>query len=850
MSKSNQTKRWLVPIVAGLAALVIMSLVFAIKDITPFGNHNLLFSDLGGQYLSFFTAYRHALLTHSFQLYSFSQSLGGNALPTIAYYLLSPFNLLILLFPAANIPTGLNVIILVKIMAIAITMTSFLQTHFQTRRWSIAIFGVAFSLSGFVALNYFTIMWLDALIWLPLVIKGLERLVKTGHRGPFFWWLWVSIVTDYYLGYMTCLFVVYYFITQLITMKQPGTSFWQTVKAQHRLIISVVTTAVLSGLSTLFVLIPTGLGMLQTAKSSVQLSYYLPFPQFGLGIFSQLGLGANNYTTRLSHAPTIFSSTLVILLVLVYFVHPKISRQHKWHNGGLLVALLLTMEINTLNTIWHMFQRPAGFPYREAFFVSFVLVMIACEAWLAQPEKINRRWQWLLPTILGAALTLGWLSRHWSSAPLATSTWLLSLGFVLVTASILFITNRRLRVMLLAGTVATELTANGVLNMQYSPLGNQATFVKAYKVEYRQMHSVNDPDGQLYRVENDNTLINQAYNYNTKYRNYNDPMLFNFHDITYYSSTFDNQTRVMLRSLGLFSKNVRRVSSEGLNPVSALLLDIKYDVTLSQNGQSTTETLSQNGLGFTATDAFANLNLHPSSAITNQENILQSLIPSNSPYFAKPTVLSDQVKVDPKATTYHDLHTVKLRVNTSGDLYYDDTAGQTKYSTMRVNGKLIPSKFNADGDVTLRDLGSFKKGTVVTLTVKRTSKTLGSKVHLGSLDATKFIRLTHSLKKESFTPTYHVTGTQTVVSGTVNNKSNQHWLYVAIPADSGWQASVNGQSVTTKTVLGGMLAVPITAGQNQVKLVYHVPGFRAGLAISAASLLIFGAVVYFRRQKN
>lgn len=850
MSKSNQTKRWLVPIVASIAAIVIMSLVFTIKGVTPFGNHNLLFSDLGGQYLSFFTAYRHALLTHSFQLYSFSQSLGGNALPTIAYYLLSPFNLLILLFPAASIPTGLNLIILLKIGAIALTMTSFLQSHFQTRRRSVAVFGVAFSLSGFVALNYFTIMWLDALIWLPLVIQGLEHLVKTGHRGPFFWWLWVSIVTDYYLGYMTCLFVVYYFITQLVAMKQPGKSFWQTVKDQQALVLRVITTAVLSGLSTLFVLIPTGLGMLQTAKSTVQLSYYLPFPQFGLSALSQLGLGANNYTTRLSHDPTIFSSTLVILLVLVYFVHPKISRQHKWHMGGLLAALLLTMEINTLNTIWHMFQRPAGFPYREAFFVSFVLVMIACEAWLAQPEKISHRWQWALPMGLGVALTLGWLARLKTTAPLATSTWLLTLAFVAVTAVSLFVTSRRLRVLLLAGTVATELTANGVLTMQHSPLGNQATFVKAYNAEYQQMHSVNDPDGQLYRVENDNTLINQAYNYNTKYRNYNDPMLFNFHDITYYSSTFDNQTRLMLKSLGLFSKNVRRVSSEGLNPVSALLLDIKYDVTLSQNGQSTTETLSQNGLGFTATDAFTKLKLSATSAIVNQENILQSLLPSNAPYFAKTTVLSDHVTVDPKATTYHDLHTVKLRVNSTGDLYYDDTAGRTKYTTMRVNGKLVPTKFNADGDVTLRDLGSFNKGSIVTLTVKRTSKTLGAHVHLASLDQAKFIQLTQNLQKESFKPTYHVTGTQTVVSGTVNNRSNQHWLYVAIPAGNGWHASVNGQSVTMKTVLGGMLAVPITAGKNQVKLVYHVPGFRAGIAISAASLLIFGAVVYYRRKKD
>ncbi|MBU7446417.1 YfhO family protein, partial [Lactiplantibacillus plantarum] len=177
MWPNYQTRRWQVAVTAGLLSLAIMGIVFAIWGITPFGNHNLLISDMGGQYLSFFTAYRHAILTHSFQLYSFSQSLGGNALPTIAYYLLSPFNILMLLFPAANLPTGLSLLIMLKISLIAVTMTAFLQTHFQTKRWSTAIFGVAFSLSGFVALNYFTIMWLDALIWLPLVIQGLDHLI-------------------------------------------------------------------------------------------------------------------------------------------------------------------------------------------------------------------------------------------------------------------------------------------------------------------------------------------------------------------------------------------------------------------------------------------------------------------------------------------------------------------------------------------------------------------------------------------------------------------------------------------------------------------------------------------------
>lgn len=127
MLKPLQKRGWTRPVAAGVLALVIMSMVFTVKGVTPFGSHNLLISDMGGQYLSFFTAYRHALLEHNFQLYSFSQSLGGSAVPTVAYYLLSPFNLLILLFPAASLPTGLSIIIMVKIAMIAVTMTWFLE---------------------------------------------------------------------------------------------------------------------------------------------------------------------------------------------------------------------------------------------------------------------------------------------------------------------------------------------------------------------------------------------------------------------------------------------------------------------------------------------------------------------------------------------------------------------------------------------------------------------------------------------------------------------------------------------------------------------------------------------------
>ncbi|MFB9770022.1 YfhO family protein [Lactiplantibacillus modestisalitolerans] len=842
--------KWSRTIAASLLALVLISVIFAFQGVTPFGNHNLLISDMGGQYLSFFTAYRHALLNHSLQLYSFSQSLGGSVVPTVAYYLLSPFNLLILPFPAANIPTGLSLIIMVKIAAIAFTMALFLQWHYHTASFKTVLLANAYALCGFVTLNYFTIMWLDALIWLPLVILGLEHLIQTGRPGMFFGWLWLSIVTDYYLGYMTCLFVIYYFIYQLAEMRAPRQSFWQSLKMQAPLIRKVALTGFLSGLSSLFLLIPTLLGMLKTAKTAVNLDNYLPTIQFGPSVFSQLGLGANDFATRLAHAPTLFSSTLVLLLVLVFFAHPDLQPAHRRHVAGLVVALFLTMAIRTLDTAWHMFQRPAGFPYREAFFFSFVLVMIACEAWLANPRRLAPKWRvavLLVPLVL---LISGWFSRQAQGNPLPLSTGIASLLIVIITANGLFAAQRWLRVSVIPSILAVELVGNAVLNMQGSPYGNQKVYAEAYRTEYRQMQAVDDPEGQLYRVENRNTLINRAYNYDSQYRNYNDPMLFNFHDIAYYSSTFNNQTRQFLTNLGLFSKNVRRVSSEGLNPVSELLLGVKYNVTLNAvSNASTTRTASYAGMGFPVGLPFTRLTLKPHQALPNQEKILQSLRPQPQPYFNQATVLKDRVTYDQHAASYPYLHRLTLRVTASGRLFYDDPHPDSKYTTMRVNGQLVPTKFNANGGTVIRTLGTFKRGDVVQLTVKRTTKQWRH-VRLASLDQRHFDTVVRAAQAQAFIPRYHAVGLNTVVSGRINNQRHAPYLYVAIPSDAGWQVRVNGRKVTShvKTVLGGMLAVPLAAGTNQVQLVYHVPGARIGIAISLLSLLSFAGLTWRWRR--
>ncbi|WP_033613919.1 YfhO family protein [Lactiplantibacillus fabifermentans] len=835
MSINRISRFWRAPLLASGLTLLVLVTVFSYQQITPFGDHNFLISDMGTQYLSFFTSYRHALIYHNFQFYSFSQSLGGSLVPTVAYYLMSPFNLIVLGFSAADLPIAITIILMSKITAIGFTMTYWLQRHFHTTQIMTALLGTAFALCGFVAMNYFDLMWLDALIWLPLIIDGLDRLLNDGQAGRFFWWLWVSIVTDFYLGYMTILFIGYYLIYQLFETKQ--TNWRDDLRQRWPRLREIILTGLLSVVSALFILIPTALGLMQTAKSSHAWQIFLPVPQFGTDIFSQLALGANTYQNRLTHAPTIFSTTAVILLVGAFFTLPSIKRTTKVHTAWFLGALLLSMGIELFNTIWHLFQQPEGFPFRNAFFFSFALIMIAMQAWQAGPQHVTPAWRWRLTLGLSGLLLIGWVTNWLLQFKIPVTTLMLSLVSVALTALVLWTTKRWWQTSGLAVIMLSELGGNFSLSMANTSFGSQAMYQQAYSSEYTQMTAVNDPDGQLYRVDNTNTLINRAYQ--EKYNNYNDPMLFNFHDINYYSSTLNEKTRVMLDQLGLYSRNARRISSEGLTPVSSMLLGIKYDVLLNRHGDATTiPNHHYLGMGFAVPSEVTQLQLSATRALANQEKILQLLRPQATPYFHD-VALTTATSRRTQSSDYSYHHRLIFKTTATGPLYFDDYLGLSQYSSITVNGQSVTPTVNADDSRLLWHLGNFKRGATVRVTFNSAHRQLSGQVRLASLQMSQFNQVYRYLKTSQFVPKYHARGWQTIVSGTMQNQQARHWLYVAIPYDQAWHATVNGETVKTKAALGNLTAVPIKPGHNQIKLQYHVPALLFSTILSIIGALSF-----------
>lgn len=102
---------------------------------------------------------------------------GGEMYGLFAYYLASPYNLILIFFSKENMPVAFNLILMLKIASSSLTMFYYLNRK-KEAKWTNLIFSTCYALSTYIMIYGFNVMWLDAVILLPVMIAGLDDLIK------------------------------------------------------------------------------------------------------------------------------------------------------------------------------------------------------------------------------------------------------------------------------------------------------------------------------------------------------------------------------------------------------------------------------------------------------------------------------------------------------------------------------------------------------------------------------------------------------------------------------------------------------------------------------------------------
>lgn len=371
-----------------LLPALLMLAVYAAMGMAPFGDKSVLAMDMADQYVEFFCGLKQGDV-----YFSWSKALGTTYIGVFTYYVSSPLSLLTLLVPNEAMPMGLMFLTVLKIGLMGLTYAIFTTRFFKKSGPATLLGALAYAMCSYTAAYSMCIMWLDGMIWLPLILLGLERLLESKSAVPLAAALTVCFISGWYVSYMVGGFTLLWFFYRAWCLKLTG-------KALRQSFARFVGAAAWALMATAWLWLPSFLSMF-SGKLSDAVMDYSSLLNFGPEFFLQLLPGRYNSLTG-SALPFIFCGVLTPVLFVVHLFCRKFPRRERLGGLALAVILALSLWLAPLDKVWHLFKFPNWFPYRYAFLLSFVLVLFA-------HRLLNEAFEKVSPTpraVAAAVLTL------------------------------------------------------------------------------------------------------------------------------------------------------------------------------------------------------------------------------------------------------------------------------------------------------------------------------------------------------------------------------------------------------------------------------------------------------------
>ena len=352
---------------------IILAVSYMINGIFPGSEKNIFISDMGGQYIGFFSYLRYIGLGYNNIMYQTLGALGGGYFGTWAYYTSDPLDLIVLLFDPLRLSDAIYFLTLIKISLCGFTFACFLKNgHIRCNRpFIVIISSVSYALMSFNIFYSLNIMWISGSIMLPLVILGVDHILDSKRKELFIISLAVSVIVNYYTAYMIVVFCILYFVYRAVCNHYDMKCF---IKRSTELFLSGLLSAALSAWLWLPVLIDLSKG-----KFSESSNIHYGMVRTPLAILRQyLPMSFDGITVK--DAPPLYCGLLVTVLVAGYFFQKRISIRKRLAALAVIAVFGLSLSFNLFDLVWHCFRMPNGFPGRYSFIVSFFLISLFAES--------------------------------------------------------------------------------------------------------------------------------------------------------------------------------------------------------------------------------------------------------------------------------------------------------------------------------------------------------------------------------------------------------------------------------------------------------------------------------------
>lgn len=795
--------------------VIIMVVIFAQRGIFPFGQESFLRTDMYHQYAPFFSEMQYKLTSGGSLLYSWDIGLGVNFAALYAYYLASPLNWLLILCPKGLIIEFMTYSVVLKIGLCGLTFAYYLRKHNHTSDFGIGFFGVFYALSGYMAAYSWNIMWLDCILLFPLIMLGMERLVKEKKGTLYCVTLGLSILSNYYISIMICMFMVLYFICLLILEGR------RSVKDCFVSLLQFAGYSLIAGALAAVVLLPEIFALQSTASGNIN------FPrkwEAYFSIFDMLARHIGNVQTEigLDHWPNIFCGVAVYMFFLLFLICKKIPAKEKAVTSGLILMFFASFSINGLNFIWHGFHYPNSLPCRQSFIYIFLMLSLCYRAYMYLEDTPKRHISFALFGAMGFVLLAQKLVTD--EEAFHFSVFYVALLFLALYAGLIyFYKNSRhskaAAALLTLAVVAIEAAANTAVTSVTT------TSRSSYLADNKDVITLTGDlisENGFYRVD--------KVNAKTK----NDGAWMNFPSVSLFSSLAHEDLSAFFKKLGCES-STNAYSITGSTPLVDSLFSVKYalypeeqvvsNARQALNGTSGETRLYENlhtlPLGFLMPAAMEE---SWQTDLPNPADVQNQLAVSIG---AKP-VLTEQAGENMGIS-------FSFTTKEAGEYYVYLLNKNVK--SVSVTKEDISKNYDNVNRGFFIELGYCEAGVTVTVENKDSSDELNARVY--RFEETGLEQVYEILNKN---PLLLSSWEEDRFTGTITaEESGTMWL--SIPYDKGWRVEIDGAPVTARKLFDAFLGLDLAAGSHTITMRYIPEGLKEGALISVLAVLLLAATV-------
>ncbi len=858
---------------------ILYTIMFLILGIIVFGTFIILGNsfiwnpDGFKQHFVIFQSFHE--LIRNFGSLSWNTGLGLDVIGQFSYYIIGdPFAYIGLLFPTKYLNVAYHFLILLRIYCIGLAFITYCKYN-KKNKYGTLIGALMYTFCGYVLYSsirhpFFT----NAVILLPLMLLGVDKILKEDKYKLFIFTTTLSAISNYYFFYMITILVFIYAIIKYINEYRHNSIKFFLEKFSKTVLAYVIGTLISA-----IILLPTIYAFMNSARTGTAYTYY----DFSYYIKLLFMSSSNLYWTK------IYVPSIVLFILPISILNLKKNTENRTILLNLLIETIILL-VPFLGSVMNGFSFQSNrWCFAYSFFMSY-LVTINLKSNLKYTKK-----EILCTTIfLVLYCFIAFICRNIAGYFSLIS---IALAFAIL-AVILFVNNLKKENSIMHFFFKTALLLIVCCNIilfswsmyYYSKYSSE--FVKFDKIEKQYNNSngkisnfdkaldyIKSTDNSFYRI---GTNIYTSNNLSIKYK---------YNGLNSYLSIGNKYISELSKDLMILN-NTKTNALRELDSRTQIttLLGCKYYVVSKKNqnyvpyGYNLIKEIKNNkkptyiyenqyslpiGVfydNYTLKDDYKDL-----SPLEKEQILLKTSVIDDSEQIKNYNIKSDKQILDSTSCQELDYNVIDKNNNHNSfklsfgdvkncELYIlfenleyhsnDEYSIETKYNKITkkqvIRDKVKSPYYEYTPDILINLGYSENHCGEINISLSGNGKYTYDNIKLIAVPMDAYKSNIENLKKSKFNLDRY---DNNHISGTINNQEDGI-LQISTSYSNGWSAYVDGNKTEIINVNTGFIGIPLNSGEHSVELVYSTPYLKIGIIFSVIGIFTFVIICFRKRIKT